>query len=63
MAAQTEPIGPDIPSEVIATFLAALAEAQVSATVVSRLRASLLSDKKPSRKALIEALFAEEPLP
>jgi hypothetical protein len=63
MATHSEPTGTDIPSDVIAKFLAALDDQLVPAAVVSRLRAVLLSDKKPSRKALTDALFLEEPLP
>jgi hypothetical protein len=52
----------DIPTEIALKFLTALETQKVSAQVIGRLRAVLLSEKTPSRKALADALFAEEPL-
>lgn len=53
----------DIASSVIEQFLAALKDQGVPEDVVERLRKALLTDKKPTRKALADALFAEEAIP
>jgi len=63
MTASMDSSPTDIPAEVTQKFLAALEERKLPKAVIARLRAALLSEKKPSRKVLSEALFTEEPLP
>ena len=53
----------DIPSEVIEAFLKALEKQGTSPSVVARLRTVLTSIVRPSKQALTEALFSEEPIP
>ncbi len=56
-------IAKDVPAQVFENFLAALAQAEVPAGLIARLRRSLLEDKELTERALAAALFAEEEEP
>jgi len=53
----------DIAGEVNRKFLDTLAAKNVPQPVIERLQKLLQAEKKPSRKALSDALFAENPPP
>lgn len=52
----------DVPAQVFEKFLQDLATAGVSAELVDRLRKALLQEKVFTERALIAAIFGEEPL-
>jgi hypothetical protein len=53
----------DVPGQVFESFLAALAEADLPADLIARLRTSLREDKDLTERALTAALFPEETQP
>jgi len=50
----------DVPARVFEKYLQALVEAKASPEVISRLRATLLEDKRFTERALKDAIFGEE---
>ena len=54
---------PDVPTQVFEKFLQVLVDAGASVELVSRLRKTLLEDKKFTDSALQEAVLADEGVP
>jgi hypothetical protein len=52
----------DIPTTVVHKFLSALEQQGIPSNVIDRLRTELVSERKPSRKTLADAIFKDEPL-
>lgn len=53
----------EVPGQVFESFLAALAQADLSADLIARLRINLIEDKDLTERALTAALFPEETQP
>lgn len=53
----------DVPGQVFESFLAALAEADLPADLIARLRTNLMVDKDLTERALTAALFRAETRP
>jgi hypothetical protein len=53
----------DVPEQVFESFLAALAQAELPADLIARLRTNLIEDKDLTERALTAALFPEETQP
>jgi hypothetical protein len=52
---------PDVPTQVFEKFLQALTEANLSVDLITRLRKTLLQDKKFTERVLKDAVLNQEP--